>query len=634
MAQTSEGVNAPSPGNPLFNGHCPRAMVELFWGEETPFRQILPDFESRPQQREMALNVAESLEAGEHAMIEAPTGIGKSFAYLVPAITHALRLQKPVVITTHTIALQEQLINKDIPLLSRAFPERFKAALGKGRPNYLCQIRLNNLAKEAGDFLPSMDLAPELSRIINWSKHTEDGSLSDLDFQPTYSLWSSINAAPDICTGPEHEYCFANQARRQLYKANIIVVNHALFCIDLARRMNKEDPILPNYSAVIIDEAHTFENTASNHLGIRLSSFDLMLTTARLLNTRTGKGLISRFSATICEAIKDLQDRANLFFGRIRSWMDDIEESPVPYIHPNFLPNELSQPLRHFCDLLMEEIHSLPVPEPKSAEEKRLDEILSCVKQLRAFADNFEIFIEMALPDHVYWIERFGRNNNYLSFHVIPIEVRNILRKHLFNKDFSVILTSATLAVRRDLSYACERLGLDECRRVILDTPFDYANNVQLFLPPPDMPDPRNEDEYVPYAMEAIRKFIRQTDGRAFVLFTSVRMMNLMGEMLADFFESLDINLMIQGRDMPRSKMLEVFRRDVRSVIFGTDSFWMGVDVPGESLSNVILTKLPFPVPSHPWVHALCEVLRKQGKNPFFDYSLPEAILKFRQGFG
>ena len=610
--------------------------VAAFFGPDSPLKQSAEvggrPYEERPQQRDMAVAIAKSIEAGEHLCCEAPTGVGKSFAYLVPAIFAAKVLRRPFVIVTHTIALQDQLLNRDIPLLRKLIDEPFSAALAKGRGNYICLQRLRNAMRDSVQFLPSGDLMPEVTRIAQWAEHTRDGTRSDLDFVPTRETWYSVCAEAGTCprvNDPSDESCFFRRARRRLFAADIIVANHAMFCVDLAMRQEGVPgaAVLPNYAGVIIDEAHCFEDVAARHLGIGVNSISVFRMLSRLYNSRSKRGLLCRNDALEArEAATVAGEATTRFFNRLRMWVEQQDENPLVYRTPGHIPNQLAPSwlaLERALEDYLEE----------REDEPELLEIQAAYTQLKGYREGLDIFLQMGREEHVYWFELSGLNNASVTLNVVPIDVRHILRQVLFEEKFPVALTSATLAVGGDLNYFRARLGAESAEPMVLDSPFNFQEQVELHIPAGEMPSPgaRNFNEA---ASEQIREFIAKTEGKAFVLFTSYSAMNEIANELREELQGQGIRLYVQGKEMQRGKMLECFRRDINSVVFGTDSFWTGVDVPGESLSNVIIVKLPFAVPSHPLTAARAKRIEDWGGNSFRDYFLPEAILKFRQGVG
>ena len=612
-------------------------QTSLFFGEETPLRRAQEvggrPYEPRPQQREMAELVAKHLHEGHHLCVEAPTGVGKTFAYLVPAIHFALERDLPVVITTHTISLQEQILEKDLPVLARLMNLEFKAAIAKGRGNYLCLRRLNAAADQNQEFLPGPDMVGELDRLYRWSEETTDGSLSNLDFEPMPAIWDAVCCEMGNCLNgkcPFFRRCFLMKARQRLVDAQIIIANHAIFFSDLAMKHeadSEEGGILPAYAAVILDEGHTIEDSAATHLGLRLSAFGLHKILNRLYHPDRNRGLLVDSMYTEARlAVIAASEKAKLFFAKLHDWLERQEQNPLRYTVPGHVPDFLAPCL----ELVECEVRKLV--DTEEGDERRT-ELKSLNQRLNDYRLGLHAFLDMTLPEHVYWFERQGQSLRQISLNAVPIEVAPLLRRHLFEQNFTVIITSATLAIRGRMEYFQLRLGAESADPHILTSPFDFEKQVTLHIPF-DMPSPKDTHKFVPAACEHIRKFLLETGGKAFVLFTSYRMMHDAAVELTDFFDETGLQLFIQGEGLPRSRMLEAFRKDVNSVIFGTASFWTGVDVPGEALSNVIIVKLPFAVPDHPLVAARQEMIEKNGGRAFWEYSLPEAILKFRQGFG
>ncbi len=612
--------------------------VEAFFGADSPLRKLnemgTQTYEHRPQQAEMAKQVAESFMAEKHLVVEAPTGIGKSFAYLIPAIYYAKLTKRPVVIATHTISLQEQLISTDIPLLEQLVDFSFSSVLAKGRDNYVCRQRLHNVKHFHQDYLPSDDLMPELERIIQWSQHTQEGTLTTLPFKPTPAIWSSVCSEAGVCaydSDNDTTHCFFRKARNRLYNASIVVTNHALFCVDLAKRResNNENSILPDYSAAIIDEAHCFEDVAVTHLGMQVSNIGLYFLLHRLFHPKNNRGLLTLSKTdTARNLVINLLETAYRFFNLIADWLLRDNKNPRVYQHPDLIPNTLS-PLWVMLELEIQELSKNQMFSPDLQSE--IDSIMLRLRKLR---ENLEAFLDHQLNECVYWIEMKENSGRNIYLNVSPLEVNAILNKTLFSTGKSIVLTSATLAYHGKFDYFCRRLGITHANSLILDSPFDYRAAVDLYIPFSSMPSPNEGDRFISAAIEQIKKFIIQTEGKAFVLFTNYTMMNQMAVTMKDFFSLNRIKLMVQGHELQRSQMLKIFKEDIHSVIFGTDSFWMGVDVPGEALSNVIIVKLPFLVPTHPLVAARKLSIEKNGGNPFRDYFLPEAVMKFRQGIG
>jgi len=600
----------------------PLAQAEKFGGRP---------YEYRPQQVRMAESAAAALRDGHNLCVEAPTGVGKSFAYLVPAIRFAINEKKPVVISTETINLQEQLMDKDVPLLRQLLGLDFKAAVAKGRGNYVCRRRLEMAVGERQmEFFPQESALAEAKRVLRWLDSATDGSRSEMPFTVDPAVWSSISSETGNCRGPKCPHfktCFYWQARRSWDDADLIIANHALFFADLKMRQLKdlEATLLPNYSAVIVDESHTLEDNAAEHLGLRVSQSGLLHFLHRLFNRGGGSGLLlkaGKEALELRETIVQLEDLAATFFKLATDLFTQHDDTVFRVNQPLVLPDLLSDKLG-VLKRQLEAYVLLQEDENLKLELTNLDGYCS------EYMDGIFSFLNMTLPDHVYWMEEGDRGG--ITLQAAPLNVNMLLYQMLFSKGFPVILTSATLTVRRSLDYYRGRVGYGNGVELVLDSPFD-PEQVELYIPR-DIPDPNDED-FAPSLLRQIEKFVTLTHGKAFVLFTSYKTLEYCADRMEDFFRDMGITLLVQGKELSRTAMLKKFKEDIDSVIFGATSFWTGVDVPGEALSNVIVTKLPFPVPSHPLIEARSERIRALGGNPFMDYSLPEAVLKLRQGVG
>ncbi|MHC4524967.1 MAG: ATP-dependent DNA helicase [Planctomycetota bacterium] len=590
-----------------------------------------PDFESRPEQLVMARRVQEAMRGGFHLTVEAGTGVGKSFAYLAGAIDQAIAGNGPVLISTHTINLQQQLIEKDIPFLTRILPEKFTARLAKGRGHYLCKRRLEYAIKRKVSLFDTD--TRQLSLITEWAEETADGSLSELDFVPSSEIWQAVQSEHGNCQGRKCSYyqkCFYWQARRKLETADIIVANHALLFSDLILK-EAGVGVLPDYRRVILDEAHNIEHVAEDHFGIRISQFGLTYLLNRLYNSRKRKGLLAfHKSATASkDLVKKCQQAAQIFFAQVQAWHAHAGDENNGRCEAEFVENNLGPALKQ----LRLELIKLA---KQTKNEDDTFEFLRYADQLEAIETDLKDFIMQRKTGCVYWVEIESNRRKKVLLRSAPLDVGPYLKRTLFDVYESTVLTSATLTLggseKEGFAFFAGRIGLEEFDSLQAGSPFDYQQQVRMYVEA-NLPEP-NSPEFVDAACEAIKKHLLKSDGRAFVLFTSYAMLKAAAEKLSDWMTEQEMELLTQGGKMDRARLLDHFKQDTRSVLFGTDSFWQGVDVPGESLSNVIIVKLPFAVPNHPLIAGRIEQLKQQGHNPFFSYQLPMAIIKFKQGFG
>jgi ATP-dependent DNA helicase DinG len=588
------------------------------------------NFEYRPQQQAMAAAVASALEEQRHLVVEAGTGVGKSLAYLIPAALFAVEQGKKAVISTHTINLQEQLLHKDIPIVKKILPIEFDAALMKGRQNYVCGRRLDRAIAQANELFTTTEQT-ELARLAEWARTTRDGTLSDLPIEPDPKVWTQVCSEAHICTTKtcgQNPRCFFQQARRRLLAADVVVLNHTLFFTLLPEELeeHEEGYLFPN-DFLIFDEAHTLEQVASRQIGIGVSQYGLRATIQRLYNARSKKGLftVTRDAPGVTLAAS-LIEEADRFFDAIEARADFKKGREYRVRQAEIVPDEITGRLSALQARIIEVVR-------KTEDEFLKAELQDLSRRIRDAREGISVFLQQSADEYVYWIERTGRAAQNISLNAAPIDVAPVLRRMIFRDNCTSVLTSATLAVGRpDLAYFRRRVGASEAEPLQLGSPFDFEKQMQLFVVR-KMPDPRDATYHGALA-EWIGHFVAQTDGRAFVLFTSYRAMQALATEMEEFFVSKNLHLLVQGKGAPRSRLLEEFKTTPRSVLFGTDSFWVGVDVPGEALSNVIITRLPFAVPDHPLIEAKLELIQARGGDAFTEYSLPEAILKLRQGVG
>jgi ATP-dependent DNA helicase DinG len=605
--------------------------VRTFFSENGPLSKA-KNFEFRLQQQEMAVAVAHALEEERHLVVEAGTGVGKSLAYLTPAILWAIEEHKKAIVSTHTINLQEQLLYKDIPILKKILPIEFDVALMKGRQNYLCPRRLERALQQANELFTGPE-QNEVKRLAEWARTTCDGSLSDLSEEPDPKVWVQVCSEPHICTKKtcgRDTRCFYHNARKRFEAADLVVINHTLLFVlldDPDEMAERESGFMFPNDFLILDEAHTVENVASRQIGIRISQYGLRSTIQRLYNARTRKGLFTvTRDAEGVRLAADLVDDAEKFFAAVESKCDFKKGREFRVRHAELVSDTITGRLTALQNRIAEVVK-------RTDDEFLKAEVQEYGRRIHEARTGIAAFLEQNRREHVYWVERTGKTAQFLTLNAASIDIAPVLRGMIFRDNCSCIMTSATLSVGRpDLAYFRQRIGANDAEPSLLGSPFDFQKQMRMFVVK-QMPDPRDA-RYEEALEHWIAHFVEKTDGRAFVLFTSYRGMQQVSERMAEFFSQKKFNLLVQGGGSPRGKLLDEFRTTPRSILFGTDSFWMGVDVPGEALSNVIITRLPFAVPDHPLVEAKLELIEERGGDAFAEYSLPEAILKLRQGVG
>jgi ATP-dependent DNA helicase DinG len=617
--------------------------IPAILGPDGTIARRLGNYEPRPQQLEMAEAVAAAIAERKHLMVEAGTGVGKSFAYLVPAALAASADRNcRVVISTHTISLQEQLVRKDIPFLQSVLPQEFSAVLVKGRSNYISLRRLRG-AQQRLLMLGDSGEVDQLKRIGLWSRRTQDGTRSDLSFQPLPSVWDQVESDSGNCLGrqcPDHQQCFYYKARRQVFGANVLVVNHALFFSDLALRRQGGN-LLPDYRVVIFDEAHTLEDVAADHLGLQVTRGSVEYLLNRLYSLRNSRGLLAFYGTK--ESIEQVQAAriaADQFFQDVQTW---IAQQPrggrggagggnsdsLRVRQPQIVEDPLSEELEKLATCLDD------CAELRDREEEKI-ELTATAGRCRGLARSVQGWLAQELEGQVYWVEVTGGRSPRLQLASAPIEVGPALQEQLYSKVPTVVMTSATLSAggRSGFDHFRQRLGLTDCGTLQLGSPFNYREQAELHLFR-RMPDPAADPPgFEEAALAKVEEYVLRSRGRAFVLFTSYQMMQRATAQLGPVFASEGLPLLSQSEGMPRNQMIERFRSAGNAVLFGVDSFWQGVDVPGDALSNVIITKLPFAVPDRPVLAARQEAIQDRGGQPFFEYQVPQAVIKLKQGFG
>ena len=626
--------------------------------------KISENFEERSVQIDLLKNIAQAFNQNHIGVFEAGTGVGKSYAYLIPAILWATKNKDRVIISTGTINLQQQLCEKDIPAVEKILGKKIKFVLMKGRQNYICKRRLMEAASVLDLF---EDETEEIKRIADWADESQTGSKSDLTFMPSENAWTRVNSESDACMGkrcPFFNECFVMKVRKQAADASIIVVNHHLLFADIESRMSgtgyTDAAVLPPYRRIIFDEAHGIESAATSFFSESLNRFKINKLIFQMYRKRKGTEYGQLCSIAVFSKNEDKLDQAYELTNKVKNAMLNVELASKDLIHSDYTmrlcddtardfgpfivsTSALAEALGNFTNLvriIMEGVSDDDKDIPSMWEAKailrRLDSYVILLK-------NFALWSEKR--ENVYWIQmrrlppdmqRTEAEPDYITLNQTPLDISTMMRAGVFEEMNSVICTSATLTTGKDFRYWCSRTGvsfLEEGRLIskAFPSPFPYDKNM-LFAVPSDAPLPY-QAEFQQWVEMAVPNLIKAAEGRTLVLFTSYESLKSTHKTCVALLRSFNGLIMKQGDD-DNSRLLERFKNDKESVLFATDSFWQGVDIPGESLSQVIIVKLPFSVPNDPVFMARSEAIEKRGGSSFMELSVPEAVIKFRQGIG
>ena len=635
----------------------------FYISKDGPLAKINENFEERLSQIELLKNIVKTFNQNKTGVFEAGTGVGKSYAYLIPSILWAVQNNERVVISTGTINLQQQLCLKDIPQAIKITGKPVKFILMKGRQNYICKRRLQD-ALNSKDLFENND---DLDRIAQWQDSCDSGSKSELSFLPSESVWNRINSESDACMAlrcPYYSQCFVMKVKKEASAANILVVNHHLLFADIESRLHgagyDDAVVLPPYKRIIFDEAHGIETAATSFFSESFNRFKILKPLNLLYRKKKNSAMGFLFSVSMLSKEEEKSFQAYQMISKIKSDLTNLETLALdlciqennlwlnPLTFRNFQPvlsmcQTLAKDISVFTSLVLEVLDGVPEDDrdiPYFWETKVLNRRLS---DYSVILNDFFMWEEK--PDKVFWLQKKNlpsdmqkddELNFYINFIETPLDIAPLMNQGIFEPMDSVVCTSATLKTGRDFSYWLRHNGLyfsdsDEVLQGEFFSPFPYKENM-IFLVPKDIPFP-DEPDFQIYVENVLKNLILKAKGRTLVLFTSYESLRLSYNNIFSTMLANGIKLLRQGSD-DNARILKNFKDDVSSVLFATDSFWQGVDVPGESLSQVIIVKLPFTVPNDPVFKARSEAIRKKGGNSFMELSVPEAIIKFRQGVG
>ena len=630
-----------SPNDGAENRYSSKTLESLISRifEPSGWLQTALDLEHRPQQAQMARAVCKSMSKDSPLIFEAGTGVGKSLAYLIPGIIHSSESKRPCIVSSNTISLQEQIEENDLAICRRLFeaiPElepyaEFSSVVLVGKGNYLCPTRLANATTNKTELFPNEEL-DELHRIQKWSFSTDTGLRQELDPTPNFDVWEMVNAEGSACNRKncDPRTCYYQKSRVEMRKAQVVVVNHSLlFALINAGGLspNAKGILLPD-DFLVVDEAHNAADVATEHFGSRISSYGLDRQLKGLFNPKRKSGIVRKWChPKQLQQIVEAQEASQEFFSYLAATR--LENRPIARIsEPDWTDAYLLPPLKavvQIMDTVLSRIEDGPMHDEIKDQRARIHGYFSGIRQ----------FVDLAEEDHVHWIERTGRRKQIITLRTAPVNVAPYLKEALFSDSRSVILTSATLSIAKDLHPFQKRVGAEGERAELVESPFDYENNTRIYIAS-DIPSPtaENSNQSIEAVIDYLWFCINKNIGGTLSLFTSYSDLRKAGDALENRITCSGRDFFSQGDGMSRSEMANRFRESGNGVLFGTDSFWTGVDVPGISLSQVIITKLPFDVPTHPITEAKSEYIKENGGNPFAELTLPDALIKFRQGIG
>ncbi len=633
------GLNEDSTAAPPPPAHAPALAAKIF--AEGGWLQDALQLEHRPQQEQMARAVAAAMRDDTPLLFEAGTGVGKSVAYLVPGIIHAVDQSRQLIVSTHTISLQEQLEGSDLPLCRRLFKSApalaryagFKSAVLVGKSNYLCTTRLASAQKDQRELFAGPEQS-ELLRIAEWARTTETGLRHEMKPRPSDDVWDHVSADSSGCAKKycDGDRCFYQRAKRRCESAQVLIVNHsllfALINLGAVRGASLAREVVRADDFVVLDEAHTVPEVATDNFGLAITSFGFDRLLRSIYNPKKRKGFLATLGdATALLAVEECLDASQQFFAFLHDRL--LATRPILRVREeNFAEPLLDEPIAKLLGQLGRIEARLP-------EGKVRDELGDKMIRLASLRAGIGQFLTLADKGSVYWLELAGKHQSVVALRSAPIDVAPKLRELLFSRHTSVVCTSATLALGGQMEPVAARLGAESATATVVQSPFDFARNMRVFVAR-DVPLPTPGEARL--ALDALTDYVRfcveRVRGGSLVLFTSYTDLRTIAHELEPVFRAAGRPFLMQGAELSRTELARRMRAAGNAVLFGTDSFWTGVDVPGDALAQVIITRLPFDPPTHPVTEAKCEHIRDAGGSPFNDLTLPDAIIKFRQGVG